>query len=80
MHLRTDTDITKFLKEVLKCSGEVCFETLEGDHLNLKSTLRQFIFCSLITEPEILYGGIVLLYDISDRERLKGFMEGNDDE
>ena len=80
MHLRANANITKFLREVRKCNAEVCFETSERDHLNLKSTLSQFIFCSLCTEPEILYSGKVLLEDISDRERLGSFLEDDNDD
>lgn len=79
MHLTADTDITEFLKEVRNCSGEVCFKTSEGDSLNLKSTLSQFIFCNLTADPEILYKGTIL-YDISDEERLNKYLEGDDDE
>lgn len=48
MHINPNIDITKFLISIKNCQGEVYFETLEGDRLNLSSTLSQYIFCSAI--------------------------------
>ena len=45
MHLKADTDMSNFLSAVRQCSSEVFFETQEGDCLNLKSILSQYILC-----------------------------------
>lgn len=37
-----------------KCEHDVFFESTEGDCLALKSTLGQFIFFSLVRNPEFL--------------------------
>lgn len=79
MHLRTNTDLTAFLKEARNCSGEVHFSTPEGDSLNLKSTLSQFIFCSLAAEHDLLHSGIIT-YDISDEGRLNKYLEDDNDD
>lgn len=47
MKLKENTDLPAFLRQVKKCGGEVFLETQEGDSLNLKSTLSQYIFVSL---------------------------------
>lgn len=50
MWLRTEIDMAEFLNAVQKCSGEVVFTTDEGDRLNLKSTLSQFVLVSVMGE------------------------------
>lgn len=44
MNLKLDTNMQAFLEMVKKCKGEVWFQTEEGDKLNVKSTLSQYIF------------------------------------
>ena len=53
MKIKKDIDMLEFLKALKKCSGNVFFETSEGDCLALKSTLSQYIFCSIANEPEL---------------------------
>ena len=50
MWIRTGIDMAEFLNTVQKCSGEVFFTTDEGDRLNLKSTLSQFVLVSAMGE------------------------------
>lgn len=47
MKLKENTDLPAFLRQVKQCCGEVFLETQEGDFLNLKSMLSQYIFVSL---------------------------------
>ena len=47
MHIKANANIVNFLKQVQKCSSEVLFETPEGDRIALKSTLSQYIFCTI---------------------------------
>lgn len=53
MKLRKDIDIVLFLKEARKCSEDVFLETEEGDRLNLKSVLSQYIFAAIAENREI---------------------------
>lgn len=50
MKLKENADLPAFLRQVKKCGGDVFLETQEGDSLNLKSTLSQYIFVSLAPE------------------------------
>lgn len=43
MKLKGKIDMMAFLKELKKCTGEVFFETPDGDCLALKSALSQYI-------------------------------------
>ncbi len=58
-HLRTDIEITKFLMQIKKCHGEVYYETIEGDVLNLSSALSQYVFCSIARQPHYWNTGVV---------------------
>ena len=75
MRLRPDADISRFLEDVRNCSSEVYFETPDGDSLTLRSTLSQYIFCTLIDEPGILAKGTIRLSNASDREILSKYLE-----
>lgn len=43
MKIRKVKEVNEFLEAVNKCKGEVWLESLEGDRLNLKSTLSQYV-------------------------------------
>ena len=57
MKLKGKIDMMGFLKELKKCTGEVFFETPDGDCLALKSALSQYIFCTIANEPELFETG-----------------------
>lgn len=72
MKLKPNVNIPAFIETVRACSGQVCFETPEGDNLNLKSALSQLVFTTVIArKPQSLNGWITvqnpqdeaLLYD-----------------
>ena len=44
-------DIDKFFEVVDSCKGKVELVTGEGDRLNLKSKLSQYVSCLLYTSP-----------------------------
>ena len=48
MKLRPEIDLSAFLKAIQGCAGDVIFETEEGDRLNLKSMLSQFVFTAVM--------------------------------
>lgn len=74
MHIKTDINIVNFLKQVQKCSAEVLFETPEGDRIALKSTLSQYIFCTIASNPQLLQSGTVRFEQETDNELLKDFL------
>ncbi len=73
MKLKESFDSILFFKAVGECRGDVYFCTGEGDRLNLKSTLHQFLFSSLAGSRELLGRGDVQLEDASDRHFLLPF-------
>lgn len=74
MKLFKNIDTISFLEDVKKCSGEVFFESEEGDRLNLKSTLSQYIFFVADFNYKVLEKG-KLSFDDTDFEILKKYFE-----
>lgn len=73
MKLKADADLVEFIHAVKACRKDVCFVTKEGDRLNLKSTLSQYLFVALISSPELLYSGQIA-YEPEDLPKLEGFL------
>lgn len=71
MRLNKNIDIVSFLNDVKKCNGEVLFETKEGDRLNLKSALSQYVFFIADTKDLIIQKGELTFnnenYDILEK-------------
>ncbi len=66
MYLKENLDIAAFLKQIPACRGEVFFRTPEGDCLALKSTLSQYIFCTLAADKNTLRRGTLHFEDPAD--------------
>lgn len=66
MLLKKGVDFNNFLLEVKQCDGEVLFETDEGDSLNLKSILSQYLFTVITADDNFLLQGHVVCSDESD--------------
>lgn len=75
MHLKSNIVISEFLSAVRNCSSDVYFETPEGDCLNLKSSLSQYILCTLVSDPALLASGSIRLSGSSDLEHLTNYLE-----
>lgn len=74
MHINPNINILNFLKQVQKCNGEVLFETSEGDRISLKSTLSQYIFFTIVSNPELLQSGTIRFEQDEDIKLLKNFL------
>ena len=74
MKLREGIDYAKFLDTVKKCSRDVLFETLDGDQLNLNSTLSRFLFSTVSGDEGIIRSGMVICQCEEDKELLKEFI------
>ena len=61
MKLNPTVNIPHFLNAVYACRGDVYFTTPDGDSLNLKSALSQFVFAAVIAgQLKDLHGDIQL--------------------
>lgn len=74
MHINPNINILNFLKQVQKCNGEVLFETSECDRIALKSTLSQYIFFTIVSNPELLQSGTIRFEQDEDIKLLKNFL------
>lgn len=74
MHINPNINILNFLKQVQKCNGEVLFETSEDDRIALKSTLSQYIFFTIVSNPELLQSGTIRFEQDEDIKLLKNFL------
>ncbi len=74
MRLKEGVNLVAFIRKVKECKGDVFLQTKEGDHLNLKSALSQYIFVVLAEQSELLRNGEVVCSD-EDKGRLSEFLE-----
>lgn len=74
MKLKPGTNIPDFLLAVQNCRGDVYFTTPEGDKLNLKSMLSQFVFAAVIAGQLGDLQGEIEMQDSSDLAALQGYL------
>ena len=74
MKLQNITDIDKFFEVVDRCSGKVELVTGEGDRLNLKSKLSQYVSIANIFSNSEIPELEIVAYEPDDIERLTEFM------
>ncbi|MBR1758290.1 MAG: hypothetical protein IJ744_06125 [Lachnospiraceae bacterium] len=75
MRLKEMKEYLSFMEAVKKCQGEVFFDSSEGDHLNLKSTLSRYVFAVICNDKDLLSKGRIVCTEKSDYERLEAFLE-----
>ena len=74
MKVQNITDIDKFFEVVDRCSGKVELVTGEGDRLNLKSKLSQYVSIANIFSNSETPELEIVAYEPDDIERLTEFM------
>ena len=52
MRLTNISEVNKFIKLINECKGDVWLESVEGDKINLKSKLSQYIAISALLSIE----------------------------
>lgn len=67
-------NIENFMKVVNECKGDVFLDTLEGDHLNLKSKLTQYIALANIFGGDANLGELVIKADQEDIIKIAEFL------
>lgn len=63
-----------FIEAVQSCKSDVYFNSREGDRLNLKSTLSQYLFAAACGDRNFLAQGSMECQKKEDYERLRAFM------
>lgn len=74
MKLRENIDLIGFIKTVKKCRQDVFFCTADGDRLNLKSILSQYLFSTLFSSGDFLQSGNIECGESSDYQILEAYL------
>ena len=77
MKIQNINNIDKFFQVVDSCSGRVELVTGEGDRLNLKSKLCQYVSMASIFSNGEIPELEILAYEKEDIDKLISFMMGN---
>lgn len=72
--LKKDADLIEFRNAVKKCVGDVLFETDDGDSLNLKSVLSDFLFSMMSANQTYILSGHVVCRVESDYRIIDKFI------
>lgn len=74
MKLKESVDVKAFLDAARECLGDVFFQTAEGDILNLKSLLSQYVLMSVLGNQNLLKNGQIVCMQESDYEKLGDYL------
>lgn len=74
MKVQNITDITKFFEVIDSCVGKVELVTGEGDRLNLKSKLSQYVSMAQIFSDGVIEELEIIAYEKEDIDKLVAFM------
>lgn len=74
MRVQNITDIKKFFEEVDNCKGKVELVTSEGDRLNLKSKLSQYVSLANVFSDNTITEVEIIANEEEDRERLREYL------
>ncbi|MCC8046125.1 MAG: polya polymerase [Clostridiales bacterium] len=74
MKLKKDINISELLKDAQKCEHDVYLMTDDGDRLNLKSTLSQYVLVVLAGNRDVLRA-TELVCSPEDEEKLSYYTE-----
>ena len=77
MKIQNINNIEKFFQVIDSCSGKVELVTGEGDRLNLKSKLCQYVSMASIFSNGEIPELEILAYEKEDIDKLISFMMGN---
>lgn len=77
MKIQNITNIEKFFEVVDSCKGKVELVTGEGDRLNLKSKLSQYVSMAKLFSDGTISELELLAYEPEDTNKLVNFMMNN---
>lgn len=74
MRITKIKDVNRFMEVVNECSGDVFLNTSNGDCLNLKSKLTQFIALSQIFDVDVNVGELSITANQPDIIRIAEYL------
>ena len=79
MRFRKEIAAQPLLDAVSRCAGEVIFTTPEGDRLNLKSKLCQYVFSLILQNREVMAAAEIVCSNPEDYCLLGDYLEKGDE-
>ena len=79
MRIAENLNEQAFLDAVSRCEGEVLFSTTEGDRINLKSRLCQYVFALIYRNKELMAQAQVVCERESDNALLREYLNPESD-
>lgn len=73
--LKANISLSAFFTAAQSCVGTVYFVTEDGDQLNMKTTLSQFLFTTTVSNATEPVEGLIHCSVERDYERLKEYLE-----
>lgn len=74
MKVKNITDIERFFDVIDSCKGKVELVTNEGDRLNLKSKLSQYVSLANVFSDGTIEEIEIIIHEKEDREKLIKYM------
>lgn len=75
MNLREDFNIADFMEVAKSCTGDVFFHSAEGDIINLKSLLSQYVLATIVCKPGLLKNAQIICTQDEDYAKLADFLQ-----
>lgn len=75
MKLKKDINLLEFFQAVHRCRQDVFFYSSEGDQLNLKSMLSQYMFSAVFNDKALIGQGKIVFANQDDYSSLRTFLE-----
>ncbi len=75
MNLKKDFNMADLMEVARDCTGDVFFHSVEGDIINLKSLLSQYMLASIVCKPGLLVNARVVCTQDEDYARLADFLQ-----
>lgn len=75
MKLRQDINLLEFLNAVQKCRQDIFFNSDEGDQLNLKSVLSQYMLTAVFSDKALIDGGEIICRNPDDYQKLAYYLK-----
>lgn len=75
MKLRQDINLLEFLTKVQQCRQDIFFYSEEGDQLNLKSVLSQYMLTAVFSDKALIDGGEIVCTNADDYQNLAHYLK-----
>ena len=75
MNLKEDFNMSDFMEVAKDCTGDVFFHSVDGDIINLKSLLSQYVLASIACKPGLLKNARVVCTQDEDYAKLADFLQ-----